>query len=78
MLRLVALPMVNQIACTRDVVLEKLRRVDRGDFAIGIEGQAEREDDEVKRQIKPLLQRILRERIGQLDCDLEAYGVDTH
>jgi hypothetical protein len=76
MLKLVALPLVNQIACTRDVLIEKLRDVDRGDFVVTIGGR-DREDDEVKRQVTPVLQGVLRARIGSLNHDLEAYGVDV-
>lgn len=77
MLRLVALPMVNQLAFTRDSLVGKMDSVDKGEFVVTIGGN-EREDDEVRRQVKPLLQRILRERIGSIDRDLGAYGVDTN
>jgi hypothetical protein len=77
MLKLVALPMVNQIAWSRDGLIARLRTVQRGEFAVVIQGQSEAEDDEVKRQLKPVLERILNARIGQLNQDLGAYGVDV-
>ena len=76
MLRLMALPLVNQIACTRDELLAKLGEVDKGEFVVTIGGR-DREDDETKRQVKPLLQRMLRGRIGQLETDLQDYDVDV-
>ena len=76
MLRLMALSLVNQIACTRDELLAKLGEVDKGEFVVTIGGR-DREDDETKRQVKPVLQRMLRERIGSLEHDLAEYGVDV-
>jgi hypothetical protein len=76
MMRLMCLPLVNQIAWARDVLVAKLSDVDQGKFSITIGGR-DSEDDETKRQLKPVLQRILRERIGSLDRDLESFDVDV-
>jgi hypothetical protein len=76
MTRLSSLPLINQIAGTRDVLVEKLRRVNAGEFVVTI-GGSEREDDEVKRQVKPQLQRVLRERIASVENDLGCYGFDV-
>lgn len=76
MLKLVALPLVNQIACTRDELLAKLHDVREGKFTVTIGGR-DREDAETLRQVRPVLERNLNARIGQLNQDLGAYGVDV-
>lgn len=76
MLKLVALPLVNQIACTRDGLLAKLNAVNEGNFVITIGGE-EREDEETKRILKPVLKQHLRNRIASLEHDLAEFGVDV-
>ena len=78
MLKLVALPLVNQIACTRDSLMAKLNAVNEGNFVVTIGDATEREDDETKRILKPTLKQHLRERIKSLEHDLAEYGVDVY
>ena len=76
MLKLTNLYDVNQVACTRDVAIEKLRQVCAGEFVVTIGGR-EREGAEVKRLVQPVLQRMLNEQIGELNRCLLRYGVDV-
>ena len=76
MMKLVALPLVNQIACTRDVLLAQAKDLDADVFTVTI-GASGVQDDEVKRQLKPVLQHILRGRIGSLEHDLLDFGIEV-
>jgi hypothetical protein len=76
MLKLAHFHLVNQVACTRDVLIEKLRHVEAGDFVVTIGGR-EREDDETKRVVKPVPRQLLQARIRSLNADLGGFGVDV-
>ena len=69
------LPLVNQIACTRDVALEKARLIERGEYKILI-GFGEPEGEAMRRELAPVMQRVLRERIARLDAQLAEHGVE--
>ena len=77
MLKLRHLPLVNQIACTRDELVGKLRAVREGRMVITIDGN-EREDAEMVRLARPTVERELAGRIARLDEQLRLQGCEPN